>query len=196
MVFFVLLPCVVDFTYSYASTQHLLTITRMQEGTAKVELNVISTTLVEDQQQPKTPIDSHRSESSHIQRELRIQDGDPPEEQQAVQATHQTANMNMDDAILKINTLSITFAGVLIALGGIILYFTRTFISSRLRYFLPIPPIGVAAYVFVFNMFKFYNASLPQFSAVVIEILLSTLTAALAYLVLVVLMVLIIWLIL
>jgi hypothetical protein len=102
----------------------------------------------------------------------------------------------MDEQILKVNILAITLAGALIGLGGIALYFTRSFISSRIRYFLPIPPIGVAAYVFVFNMFKFYNASLPSFSYILIDVLLSTLTSALIFFLLVVVMILIIWMIL
>ena len=102
----------------------------------------------------------------------------------------------MDEQILKVNLLAITSAGALIALGGIGLYFARFLISSRVRYFLPIPPIGVAAYVFVFNMFKFYNASLPSFPHILIEVLLSTLTAASVFLFLVVSMISIIWVIL
>jgi hypothetical protein len=102
----------------------------------------------------------------------------------------------MDAQMLKVNMLSITLAGFFIGLGGIALYCARAFISSRVRYFLPIPPIGVAAYVFVFNMFKFYNASLPSFSAVIIDVLLSTLIAALAFFVLDVFMIVIIWAIL
>ena len=76
------------------------------------------------------------------------------------------------------------------------LYFTRSLISSRVRYFLPMPPIGVAAYVFVFNMFNFYNASLPSFTDVLIDVLLSTLVAALIFFLSVVLMTVIIWVIL
>ncbi|CAF3368883.1 unnamed protein product [Rotaria socialis] len=167
----------------------------MQADKIELEVAVISTTLEGNQQQPHTPVDSRSSQLSDTESPALIHDSNLQEEEQAAQANHHRTNINMDEEILKINTLSITFAGVLIAVGGIILYFTRSFISSRLRYFLPIPPIGVAAYVFVFNMFKFYNASLPRFSSIVIEILLSTLTSALAFLLLVVLMVLIIWLI-
>lgn len=109
---------------------------------------------------------------------------------------HNRKKINMDEQILKVNLLAITLAGALIALGGIGLYFARFLISSRVRYFLPIPPIGVAAYVFVFNLFKFYNASLPSFSYILIEVLVSTLTAASVFFFLVVSMISIIWVIL
>ncbi|CAM4977548.1 unnamed protein product [Rotaria socialis] len=181
---------------STSATRELHTISRMQADTIELEIAITVTTLEENQQQPHTSINSCSSQLSDIENPALIHDSNPQEEEHAAQANHHRTNIKMDEEILKINTLSITFAGVFIALGGIILYFTRSFISSRLRYFLPIPPVGVAAYVFVFNMFKFYNASLPRFSAVVIEILLSTLTTALVFFLLVVLMVLIIWLIL
>ena len=34
--------------------------------------------------------------------------------------------------------------------------------SKNIRFFLPIPPLGVAAYVFVFNMFSYYQGHLPS----------------------------------
>jgi hypothetical protein len=144
-----------------------------------------------------TPIRSYSSELSRIQLPLIINNEDHEEEEQESHPSRQNKKkINMDAQMLKVNMLSITLAGVFIGLGGIVLYFTRDFISSYVRFFLPIPPIGVAAYVFVFNMFKFYNATLPSFSAIVIDVLLSTLTAALVFFVLDVLMIVIIWAIL
>ena len=33
---------------------------------------------------------------------------------------------------------------------------------GRGRFFLPIPPIGVAAYILVFNLFRYYEGELPR----------------------------------
>jgi hypothetical protein len=52
------------------------------------------------------------------------------------------------------NILSITGAGLLILLTGFSFLFFRDFISKNIRYFLPIPPIGVAAYIYVFNLYQ------------------------------------------
>ena len=46
-------------------------------------------------------------------------------------------------------------------LTGILLYLFRDVVTKNLRYFLPVPPLGVAAYVFVFNLFNFYGGNLP-----------------------------------
>ena len=68
----------------------------------------------------------------------------------------------MDQEVLKTHLLSITAAGSLIMLFGAILYLFRGGVSEYARFFLPIPPLGVAAYIFVFNMFSHYGGSLPQ----------------------------------
>ena len=68
----------------------------------------------------------------------------------------------MDEDVLKTYMLSITAAGSLIMLSGAILYVFREQISEYARFFLPIPPLGVAAYIFVFNMFSHYGGNLPQ----------------------------------
>ena len=67
----------------------------------------------------------------------------------------------MDKDILKINLLAIAGSGLLMLLTGLLLYVFRERVSPYLRFFLPIPPLGVAAYVFVFNLFKDYHGNLP-----------------------------------
>lgn len=67
----------------------------------------------------------------------------------------------MDDELLKINILTITVAGFLMMLTGVVLYFSRGMVADNIRFFLPIPPLGVAAYLFVFSMFRYYGGNLP-----------------------------------
>jgi hypothetical protein len=57
--------------------------------------------------------------------------------------------------------LSIIFMGVVILLAGVILLFCKQQVAPYMRYLLPIPPIGVASYVFVYNMFAKYEGHLP-----------------------------------
>ncbi len=64
-------------------------------------------------------------------------------------------------------------------LAGIILYFFRGSIATNMRYLLQIPPLGVAAYIFAFNFFRYYNGTLPdRFSITAKEIIYSTLISA------------------
>jgi hypothetical protein len=88
----------------------------------------------------------------------------------------------MNPDVLKINMLSIAAAGFLILLTGTILYFFRDEISGNIRYFMPIPPLGVAAYIFVFNMYNHYDGNLPlgKWSAAK-EILYGTAIAAVTF---------------
>ncbi len=75
--------------------------------------------------------------------------------------------------------LAIAVAGFLILLTGVFLYLFRGQISGNIRYFMPIPPIAVAAYIFVFNMYAHYNGALPAEAwNVVKEILYSTAISA------------------
>ncbi|MBI5649827.1 MAG: hypothetical protein HZC40_05170 [Chloroflexi bacterium] len=67
----------------------------------------------------------------------------------------------MDDEMLKVNILTITVAGFLMLLTGVLLYLFRNSVSENIRFFLPIPPLGVAAYIFVFNLFNYYRGDLP-----------------------------------
>lgn len=68
----------------------------------------------------------------------------------------------MEQDVLKTYMLSITAAGFLVMLAGAISYVFRGEISENARFFLPIPPLGVAAYIFVFNMYDYYGGNLPQ----------------------------------
>ncbi len=67
----------------------------------------------------------------------------------------------VEEQFLKLNMLTIAASGFLILLTGLLLYVFREPVSRNLRFFLPIPPIGVAAYIFVFNMFRYYEGELP-----------------------------------
>ena len=86
----------------------------------------------------------------------------------------------VDKEILKINLLAIAGSGLLMLLTGLLLYVFRERVSPHLRYFLPIPPLGVAAYVFVFNLFKDYQGNLPPKQwEVMSEVVTSTIISAL-----------------
>ena len=82
----------------------------------------------------------------------------------------------MENELLKINILSITISGLLMLISGAALYYFKDhLIGGHIRFFLPIPPIGVAAYIFVFNMFKHYHCVLPEKSgSVFVEMLIAT----------------------
>ena len=67
----------------------------------------------------------------------------------------------MNTEVLKTTILSIVTMGVVITLSGVVLYYFRDQVGQYMRYLLPIPPIGVAAYVFVYNMFGKYDGKLP-----------------------------------
>lgn len=68
----------------------------------------------------------------------------------------------MENEMLKVNILTITVAGFLMMVTGLLLYLFRNVVSENMRFFLPIPPLGVAAYVYVYNMFRYYNNNLPN----------------------------------
>lgn len=81
----------------------------------------------------------------------------------------------MNSAVLKTTILSVIFMGLVILLAGLALLFWRNQIAPYMRYLLPIPPIGVAAYVFVYNMFSKYGGARPgPFSQVIREIALAS----------------------
>ena len=67
----------------------------------------------------------------------------------------------METEQLKLNLLALAASGLLMLLTGLGLLIFRDEVSKNLRFFLPIPPIAVAAYIFVFNMFSYYDGSLP-----------------------------------
>ena len=64
--------------------------------------------------------------------------------------------------MLKINILSIAGIGLMMLLTGLLLFVFEDSIAQYRRFFLQIPPLGVAAYVFVFNVFQHYNGKLPE----------------------------------
>lgn len=68
----------------------------------------------------------------------------------------------MEQDVLKTYMLSIAASGFLMMLAGAILYVFRDQITENARFFLPIPPLGVAAYIFVFNMYSHYGGNLPD----------------------------------
>ena len=72
------------------------------------------------------------------------------------------------------NILAIAGAGLLIFLTGIGFLAFRDFITRNLRYFLPLPPIGVAAYIYVYNLYQHYNGNITSdLSGTIKEVLLS-----------------------
>ncbi len=84
----------------------------------------------------------------------------------------------MENEILKINILSIAISGLLMLAAGVILYYFKDYLTGNIRFFLPIPPIGVAAYIFAFNMFKHFDCNVPGRATMISEMLLATLTSS------------------
>ena len=85
----------------------------------------------------------------------------------------------MENEVIKTNLLAIAVSGFIIMAAGLTLYFLRSFIADNMRYLLQIPPLGVAAYIFTFNLFRYYNGSLPEgFANTAREIIFSTLISA------------------
>lgn len=58
------------------------------------------------------------------------------------------------------NVLTLSAAGFLILLTGIGLYVLRDAYARYVRFFLPIPPLAVAAYIYVFNLFEIFKGDL------------------------------------
>jgi len=75
----------------------------------------------------------------------------------------------MERELLKINILSIAGAGLLMLVTGILLYVLKASIGTHMRFFLPIPPLGVAAYVLAFNVFRHYGGRLPDAPAILVR---------------------------
>lgn len=99
----------------------------------------------------------------------------------------------MEEQVLKTNLLAIAVTGLLLLLTGIILYIFRNQVASNSRYVMSLPPLGVAAYVFVFNMYRHYDGGVTLRSwDIVREIVYSTVFAALAFGIFTVLMIAII----
>ncbi|NOX33656.1 MAG: hypothetical protein GXP56_07945 [Deltaproteobacteria bacterium] len=99
----------------------------------------------------------------------------------------------MENEILKINILSIAVSGLLMMVVGVILYsFKEHLTYGSIRFFLPIPPIGVGAYIFAFNMFKHYQCSIPEKSTMISEILIATFASTIFFLVFTVIIILLV----
>jgi hypothetical protein len=67
----------------------------------------------------------------------------------------------MEQDVLRTNLLSIVGAGFLMLLASTVLYLARNQLSTNYRFFMPLPPLAVAAYIYVFNMFGHYSGELP-----------------------------------
>ena len=90
----------------------------------------------------------------------------------------------MEMYFLKTNILAIIFCGVTMAMLGFFVLLFKDLAAPNMRYFLPIPPIGVAAYVFVFNMFRKYDGHLPgSFLKVLTELSIATFASAAFFLI-------------
>lgn len=97
----------------------------------------------------------------------------------------------MEDEILKTNLLAIAGSGLLILLTGIFFLVFKDVVSKNMRFFLPIPPLGVAAYIFVFNMYVHYGGNLPKstlgtFSEIMLSIAIASIVFAIYTIVLIV----------
>ena len=68
----------------------------------------------------------------------------------------------MEQNILKLNILAIAGFGILVTILGLALYFFQDAVAEYVRFLLPIPPLAVAAYVFVINMFRQYAGKMPE----------------------------------
>jgi len=90
----------------------------------------------------------------------------------------------IEETILKTNILSIIASGLVMALMGAVLYYFREAAAPHMRYLLTIPPVGVAAYIYVFNMYRKFNGKLPQPHAnLLFDLFTATLTVAGVFLV-------------
>lgn len=89
----------------------------------------------------------------------------------------------MENEILKINILSIAICGVVMANSGIALLYFKDSLAPYMRYVMPIPPISVAAYVYVFNMYRKDGIESLTLNALLGDALLAALTTAMLFLV-------------
>ncbi len=84
--------------------------------------------------------------------------------------------------MLKINLLAIAGFGILVAIVGIVLYLFRNDLAETIRFLLPIPPLSIAAYVFVLNVFRQYGGKMPENGIdVARELLIGTAVSALIF---------------
>ena len=94
-----------------------------------------------------------------------------------------------EDSII-INILSIAGAGLLLLLTGIVFLIFRDYISKHIRFFLPIPPVGVAAYIYVYNLYLHNGGRIAgNLSSTAKEVFLSVIIVSLSFAVFVVLLI-------
>ncbi len=85
----------------------------------------------------------------------------------------------IEETILKTNILSIIASGLVMALMGMVLYYFREAAAPHMWYLLTIPPVCVAAYIYVFNMYRKFNGKPPQpHTSLLFDLFTATLTAA------------------
>ena len=88
----------------------------------------------------------------------------------------------MEQDVLRTNLLAIVGAGFLIMLTGSALYIFRVHVADNSRFVMPIPALGVASYIFIFNMFRHYNGDVPDTLLTALkEVAYATAVAALAF---------------
>ena len=84
-------------------------------------------------------------------------------------------NISNKNRMVTINIVAIGVVGLLMLMIGVALYMFQSMITENMRYFLPIPPIAVASYVFTFNLCKDNGGQIPASKArVFLEIFLAT----------------------
>ena len=82
-------------------------------------------------------------------------------------------------------------AGLIIFLTGLGFLFFRDFVTRNIRFFLPMPPISVAAYIYVYNYYHHNNWVLPdKFAEISKELLISVGFTSFSYAAFVVLLIL------
>ncbi|MBT4089345.1 MAG: hypothetical protein HN580_15360 [Deltaproteobacteria bacterium] len=87
------------------------------------------------------------------------------------------------ETLVKTLILTISFMGIAIFISGMIAIFYREAIGPYVHLILPIPPTGVAAYVFVFNLFqKFEDGVTSNLGTVMIEVTRATVISAVVFL--------------
>ena len=85
----------------------------------------------------------------------------------------------MDSETARTNTLIIALLGFAILVAGLLLIVFREDVARHIRFFLPLPPIAVAAYVLALNVFRQYdNGKTLTAAAATSELLSGTLIAA------------------
>ena len=97
----------------------------------------------------------------------------------------------MEEDSVVINILSIAGAGLIILITGIVFFIFKDYIDKHIQYFLPIPPIAVAAYIFVYNLYQQKSVQLSgQLFMLLKEVLMSVGIVSISFAVFTVLLIL------